>query len=290
MRPAARTIAAFALLLVHGCARQPAPPPGMVRVPGGTLPLGSADSPTSTAVVQPFLLDEHEVTNAQFAAFVAATGHVSDAERLGDAVVFVRGPAAADGARGGGWKLVPGATWRHPDGPGSDLAGRDTHPVVHVSLHDARAYAQWAQKRLPTEIEWEWAARGGLVGAPFVWGQEHQPTPLPANLWQGRFPTSDAGADGHFATAPTKSYAPNGYGLFDMAGNVWEWVDTPRFTGPAAALHTPLHPDEEPGLNGQIRGGSFLCAVDWCEGYRPDARQWKHPNECSNNVGFRCAR
>ena len=287
MRPAYATLPL--VLFAASCGGQESPPPDMAAIPGGTLRVGSGPKATEV-LVRPFLLDQYEVTNRQFAAFVEATGHVSDAERIGDSVVFLLGSPAADGSRGGSWKLVPGASWRYPEGPGSNLTGRDDHPVVHVTLRDARAFATWAKKRLPTEVEWEWAARGGLVNAPFVWGEEHQPTSMPANLWQGIFPRSNSGADGHFATAPKTTYPPNGYGLFDMAGNVWEWVDTPRFAGAAAALHSPAHPDDDPGIDSQIRGGSFLCAVDWCEGYRPDARQWKRPDECSNNVGFRCAR
>ncbi len=259
----------------------------MVWISGGTLQLGAGDErralEESVAVaVDGFWIDAHEVSNAQFAEFVAATGHVTDAERIGDSVVFVRDE---------GWQIVAGADWRHPLGPQDEIEGREDHPVVHVSYLDAQAYAAWAGKRLPTEAEWEWAARGGLVAMPYVWGAQLRPagTP-PANCWQGEFPFEDSLEDGFAYSAPVGSFPANGYGLFDMAGNVWEWVETRRAQGPAAALHEPRTPDTEAGLDYQIRGGSFLCAENYCQGYRPSARQFKLARDASNNVGLRCAR
>src|SRR5262245_11166444 len=230
-------------------------PPGMVWIPGGVFTMGSDDElawpdekPAHRARVAGFWMDETEVTNAQFGAFVEATGYVTTAEKpvdadevlrqsppgtppppkeklLPGALVFTPPPGPVglkDFTQW--WKWTPGANWRHPEGPGSGITGKEDHPVVHVSWYDAAAYAKWAGKRLPTEAEWEFAARGGLDGKTFVWGDEKpSDTRIFANVWQGEFPHRNTSLDGHERTAPVRSFAPNGYGLYDMAGNVWEW-------------------------------------------------------------------
>ncbi len=271
-------------LALAACAPALQPPEiDWVAVPGGQLLLGSGEAAVSIEVA-PFLLARTEVTNAEFRAFVEASGHVTDAERIGDSVVFrYRG-------EGGAWEITPGATWRSPEGRGSDLTDRWDHPVVHVSIRDAEAYAAWAGARLPTEAEWEWAARAGDRHWPFPWGPDHEPSGAPpANIWQGPFPSRDLAQDGHRGSAPVGSFPLNPFGLHDLAGNVWEYVSDRRGGGPAAGRHPRLSAADEPGLIAQIRGGSFLCARGVCEGYRSDARQFKLEADGSNNVGFRLA-
>lgn len=278
-------------------------PAGMRPVPGGRLALGAGDErfpgrATVAVDVAAFLIDEREVTNAEFREFVEATGYVTDAERLQNSVTFLPPelpPEAAPPPESilggqGTWFVIAGASWQHPLGPGSDLDGLADHPVVHVSLNDARAYAEWAGKRLPTEAEWEWAARGGLDGAPFIWGAEYNELQPRANVWQGRFPLENLGVDGFTTTAPAGTFEPNGYALYDMAGNVWEWVATARGEGAGAELHEVWRVGMEPGLDAMIKGGSFLCAESYCQGYRPSERQFKIPEDASNNLGFRCAK
>ena len=258
----------------------------LIAIPAGELLAGVGDErrPDSDGIevqVAAFGIEAHEVTNDRFAAFVRATQHVTDAEAIGDSLVFTAES---------GWRVVPGADWRHPRGPEDSIEGLGSHPVVQVSLADARAFAAWAGRRLPTEAEWEWAARGGLRGARYVWGEELRPGGKPeANCWQGVFPERNLLEDGFGETAPVGSFGANGYGLHDVSGNVWEWVDTRRQTGPLGALHEPRTPTTEAGLDFQIRGGSFLCAENYCQGYRPGARQFKLERDASNNVGFRCA-
>ena len=291
---------------------------GMVRVPGGSFRMGNDDpavgeadeeGPVVTAVVPPLWVDEHEVTNAQFAAFVDATGYVTVAERAPDpkdfpgappealvpgSLVF-NAPARADlrGEISQWWAYVPGANWRHPEGPGSDLTGRDKHPVVHVCLDDARAYCTWAKKRLPTEAEWEHAARGGLDGKVYAWGDEFQPGDRPmANTWQGTFPVDNTLADGFFRTAPVESFPPNGYGLYDVAGNVWEWTTTPWQVGHATPERSGPSPASDAPATAErvMKGGSFLCAPNYCRRYRPAARSRTTPDSGLSNLGFRCVR
>lgn len=259
---------------------------GLVDLPGGSLLAGSDDPdhpeewPIREVEVAPYRIGARAVSNAEFAAFVADTGHASDAERYGWSFVFAgllpsdfpptRGVAAAPW-----WRQVYGATWAHPEGPGSSLAGRENHPVVHVSRRDARAYARWAGARLPTEHEWEFAARGGLVGAPFPWGSELEPGGTHRmNVWQGTFPSRDTGADGWRGTCPVDAFEPNGYGLHNMTGNVWEWV-----SGAWA-------PRDE---NGVSRGGSYLCHASYCRRYRVSARQPHSHDSTTGNMGFRIA-
>jgi sulfatase modifying factor 1 len=248
------TAFAAAYAATRWCNRSPPAPHGMVWVPGGEFTMGTTgdlgwpdEKPAHRVRVDGFWMDETEVTNAQFRAFVEATGYVTTAEKPPDveellrqrppgtlpppetprpgSLVFVPtgGPVKLDDPTQW-WKWTEGADWRHPEGPGSSIDGKDDHPVVHVSWDDAVAYARWAGKRLPTEAEWEFAARGGLDGKPYVWRDEpFSPEKPQANIWQGEFPWKNTALDGHERTAPVKSYAANGYGLYDMAGNVWEW-------------------------------------------------------------------
>ena len=199
------------------------------------------------------------------------------------------------------WRWQPGADWRHPRGPDDSIKGLENHPAVHISWEDAAAYAAWAGKRLPTEAEWEFAARGGLDGKPFVWGED-KPTndAPPANIWQGTFPNRDLARDGFSGTAPVKSFPPNGYGLYDMAGNVWEWVadwyrnDTFQKRAQRQAIENPQGPDDsfdpqEPYTSKRvIRGGSYLCNDSYCSGYRPSARMKTDPLTGLSHTGFRC--
>ncbi len=266
---------------------------GMVRIKGGTFLMGAAamrpeEGPAKAVAVGDFWIDQHEVTNADFAKFVAATGYVTEAERPLDpklypgltpsqmrpsSLVFVGAEPGVDrGDPSAWWRVIPGADWRHPKGPGSNIKGRETLPVVHIGYEDALAYARWLGRDLPTEAEWDSAARGGLAGAPYVWGQQKTPGGQPqANTWQGVFPSIDAGADGYKASAaPVGCFKPNGYGLFDMAGNVWEWTK-----------------DRINGDQHVIKGGSFLCADDYCFRYRPAAREVGPPDTGASHIGFR---
>lgn len=272
------------------------PHAGMVAVPGGRFEPGSnqgyADErPAGSVTVAPFWIDRTEVTNAQFAAFVQATGHVTQAEREGAAVVFRAPPKGRMIADNAWWVYTPGASWRHPEGPGSDLAGRLHQPVVHVALGDAEAYARWIGRDLPTEAQWEWAARGG--GDPERLEREPRAADgqTLANFWQGIFPDLNTREDGFAERAPVGCFAANGYGLHDMIGNVWEWTLDP-YRGPRQphgngepAQATP-HADAT-GLPMVIKGGSFLCSSDYCVRYRAAAR---HPQEADlgvAHVGFR---
>lgn len=283
---------------------------GMARIPGGTFRMGGADldafpgdgeGPVRTVRLTPYLIDPTTVTNRQYATFVKATGYVTDAERYGWSFVFHLFVAQDQRAHvmdatvpGAPWWLaVEGASWRAPEGPRSSIASRAQHPVVHVSWHDAAAYAAWAGKRLPTEAEWERAARGDLDQARYPWGDELTPNGRwRCNIWQGRFPTANTGEDGHVGTAPVKSYPPNGYGLFEVVGNVWEWT--------ADWWSTTWHAEDKPetrsdplgSLTGQakvIRGGSFLCHPTYCNRYRLAARTCNTPESSTGNTGFRCA-
>jgi formylglycine-generating enzyme required for sulfatase activity len=306
------------LALLCACS-QPAPD-GMVWIPGGTFLMGNEhgapdERPVHEVTVSGFWMDRTEVTNAQFRRFVEATGYVTIAERTPRAADFPGAPAdklvpgslvfreppgpVAREEWWTWWEYLAGACWRHPEGPGSDLAGRDDHPVVHVCWDDAVAYAQWAGKRLPTEAEWEWAARGGLAQKAYVWGDEQVPEgKWRANIWQGRFPRENTKDDGFVRAAPVGSFPPNGFGLLDMSGNVWEWCadwyrpDTyatspardPR--GPESSFD-PQEPDIAKRVN---RGGSFLCSDSYCIGYRPSARMKSSPDTGLCHTGFRCVR
>ncbi len=276
---------------VSGCATSPpaasgitAPSPvpeGMVRIRGGRFAMGTEtgmpyEGPVHEVEVKEFLIDAKEVTNADFEKFVAATGYRTEAEKWGWAGVFNQ--------RTGEWEPVKGADWRHPDGPHDSISARMTAPVVQVSWNDAVAYAKWAGKRLPSEAEWEFAARGGLVGKPYAWGDELTPgKKFQANYWQGDWPAGNTAADGYRGVAPVGSFPPNGYGLFDMTGNAWEW--TADWFAPYGEGQPPAN-----GTEKVIRGGSFLCSEHFCTGYRVAARNKNTPDSATNNMGFRCAR
>ncbi|MXG88308.1 formylglycine-generating enzyme family protein [Nocardioides flavescens] len=286
-------------------ARSPLSRRGQVRVPGGTFAMGDAfgegypsdgERPVHEVELPDFWMDEVAVTNAMFAAFVKDTGHVTDAEELGISAVF---HLAVDAERADvlhqvdaapWWLAVRGADWRHPDGPRSSVDRRPQHPVVHVSWRDATAYAAWAGKRLPTEAEWEYAARGGLDGARYGWGDELTPRGAwRMNIWQGDFPRTNTLDDGFLATAPVKSFRPNGHGLWNMSGNAWEWCTdwfSPTYyrSSPRTAPTGP-----ETGEARVMRGGSYLCHASYCHRYRVAARSSNTPDSASANIGFRCA-
>jgi formylglycine-generating enzyme len=275
----------------------------MVSLSGGTFTIGSDDalaypddgeSPRQV-MLSPFRIDTYAVSNDRFGEFAAATGHRTEAERFGWSFVFggllpddfppTRGVAAAPW-----WRQVEGADWRHPEGPQSGLDGRGNHPVVHVSWHDAVAYCCWAGVRLPTEAEWEFAARGGLEGKVFPWGDELEPGgEHRMNVWQGEFPRRNSRADGFLGTCPVDAFPPNGHGLHEVTGNVWEWVSD--WFDPGFRQHD--RPDDPRGpASGTDRvqkGGSYLCHASYCRRYRVAARQGSTPDSSTGNVGFRCA-
>lgn len=310
------------------------PPAGMVYIPAGEFLMGSPgeppqanEAPAHRVRVDPFFMDETEVTNADFQKFVEATGFVTEAEKKPDweemkkqlppgtakppeellvpgALVFSPPDQAVpldDVA--GWWRWVPGACWKHPEGPGSTIDDRALHPVVHVCWTDATAYAQWAGKRLPTEAEWEYAARAGLPSKRFIWGDQppREDETGRANIWQGTFPNDNTQRDGYIRTSPVKSYPPNAFGLYDMAGNVWEWCSdwyrADAYVGSEVGLQVnpkgpkdawdprqPLAPERV------IRGGSFLCHVTYCESYRPAARRGETMDTGMSHIGIRCVK
>ena len=299
----------------------------MVRVPGGVFLMGSdehypEEGPAHRVEVDPFSIDVGPVTNAAFARFVEASGHVTFAERPPDpaaypgadpsllvpgSAVFFKPPVRVDlGDCTQWWRYVPGADWRHPEGPGSSLEGRGDHPVVHVAYEDAVAYARWAGKDLPTEAEWECAARGGLERAVYTWGDDDTPDgKAMANFWQGEFPWQNLLLDGFERTSPVGAFPANGYGLFDMAGNVWEWTSDWYMRGhqaPARPCCVPKNPrggmklesgdPRAPTLIPRkvLKGGSFLCAPNYCLRYRPAARIPEPIDTTTCHVGFRCIR
>lgn len=253
------------------------------------------EGPIREVTLSPFLIDPLAVTNAQFATFAKATGHVSDAERFGWSYVFyqfippdLRGRCRSH-PEAPWWLGVEGATWRSPEGPGSTMGNRQHHPVVHVSWNDALAYCEWAGTRLPTEAEWEFAARGGLERRRYAWGDELTPGGTHrCNIWQGEFPTRNTAEDGWLGTAPARSFAPNGHGLFNVSGNVWEWCADWFGTDhtPAAAVD-PRGP--ESGTGRVIRGGSYLCHYSYCNRYRVAARTQNTADSSTGHMGFRCA-
>jgi len=259
---------------------------GMVLVEGGTFRMGADDempdeAPAHEVEVKSFWMDAREVTVGEFAKFVEATGYRTDAERFGWSGVFDR--------EAGEWVRVDGADWRRPEGPNSKAAADE--PVCQVSWRDASEYARWAGKRLPTEAEWEYAARGGLAGRRYAWGDELRPQGRPvANWWQGEFPARDTGEDGFKGRAPVGSFQPNGHGLYDVAGNVWEWCADwyARDYYAASPRENPAGPDA--GEERVIRGGSWMCAENFCSNYRVAARSHATPDTGLDNLGFRCAR
>ncbi|GGK83649.1 hypothetical protein GCM10010094_51070 [Streptomyces flaveus] len=276
-----------------------------VALPGGTFRMGGEDAdanpgdgegPVREVTVGPFEIDTRCVTNERFAAFVDATGYRTDAERFGWSYVFAKfvpGELRKVSPRPEGtpwWCGVEGAYWAAPEGPGSDLDGRGDHPVVHVSWGDALAFCRWEGSRLPTEAEWEYAARGGLDQKRFPWGDELTPGgEHRCNIWQGRFPFRNTAEDGYLGTAPVDAFPPNGFGLFNTSGNVWEWCadwwGTDHGTGP----HTdPTGPEQ--GTARVMRGGSYLCHDSYCNRYRVAARTANSPDSSVGNTGFRCVR
>lgn len=315
-------------------------PQGMAWIPGGEFSMGCADPrgrpfggtdamadarPVHRVRVDGFWMDVHEVTNDQFSKFVDATGYVTVAERppraedfpgalaenlVAGSIVFTPPPEPVPLRDGSGmghlrwWAYVPGACWRHPTGPGSDLAGHENEPVVHVAYADAEAYAAWAGKRLPTEAEWEFAARGGLAGAAYPWGDDFMPDGTwMANTWQGSFPGENTAADGFAGIAPVGRYPANAYGLHDMSGNVWEWCsdwyrpDTHARAAAAAAVTINPHGPEdsfdpaEPGQPKRVhRGGSYLCSEQYCSRYIVGTRGKGEVSSATNHIGFRCVK
>lgn len=304
-----------------------APHPGMVWIPGGTFRMGSDDhyaeeAPVHRVAVDGFWIDAMPVTNRAFAAFVAATGHVTGAEIPPDprdypgalpgmlyagSLVFRKTRGPVDLSQWGlWWEYRRGAWWREPYGPGSSIAGLEDHPAVHVSYVDALAYARWAGKDLATEAEWEFAARGGLDGAPFAWGNVMRPGGrFMANTWQGAFPYRNTREDGWETTSPVGTFPPNGYGLSDMIGNVWEWTrdfwaprheaDAPKACciprNPLRASDEQSYDPDQPAIRiprRVLKGGSFLCAPNHCRRYRPAARHAEAVDTSTCHVGFRC--
>nr|WP_329062462.1 formylglycine-generating enzyme family protein [Amycolatopsis sp. NBC_01480] len=264
-------------------------PDGMILLPGTTFRMGTDDpdgfpedheGPVREVTVAPFAIDPFAVTNERFAAFADATGYRTEAEEFGWTYVFAKflpGPLRKNSPRPSAapwWCGVSGASWRFPEGPGSSVADRADHPVVHVSWNDATAYCAWAGLRLPTEAEWEYAARGGLDQARYPWGDELTPDGQHrCNIWQGRFPSHDTAEDGYSGTAPANAFQPNGFGLYNVSGNVWEWC-ADWFDGAKA--------------NRSMRGGSYLCHASYCNRYRVAARTSNSPDSSSGNTGFRC--
>ena len=287
----------------------------MAPIPGGAFRMGSNENypeerPAHTVALAAFRMDRHAVTNARFAAFVAAADYVTFAERLPDPAPYPDAPpdllkpgsavfhlpTHEDGPSDlhDWWSYVPGANWRSPEGPGSTIDGRQNEPVVHVAFEDALAYAAWAGKDLPTEAEWEFAARGGLDGATFAWGDDFIPNgKYMANTWQGEFPWQNLALDGFAGRAPVGSFPANGYGLYDMTGNVWEWTkdlyQVGHLTNGGKSCCAPGK--SAPGdLTGSkvIKGGSYLCAPNYCRRYRPAARHPQSVDTTTSHIGFRC--
>ncbi len=276
----------------------------MILVPGGEFAMGcenewaypgDGEGPVRRVTLDEFWIDAEAVSNERFAAFVEATGHVTEAEQFGWSFVFAGFlpddfPPTRGVAHAPWWRQVEGADWRRPEGPHSDLESRDEHPVVHVSWNDAQAYCAWSETRLPTEAEWEFAARGDLDGKVFPWGDELEPGgEHRMNVWQGTFPTHNTLADGYAGTCPVGAFPPNGYGLRNATGNVWEWCEDwydPTFhtrerrTNPAGPRI---------GVNRVTRGGSYLCHRSYCRRYRVAARNSMTPDSSTANTGFRCA-
>ena len=309
-------------------------PKGMVWIPGGKFTQGAVENdnmamkhekPNHEVAVDGFFMDKTEVTNTDFKEFVKATGYVTVAEReiiweemkvqlppgtpkphdsilQPGSLVFKKTkssvPNLYDHSQWWEWKI--GANWKHPQGPYSDLEGKDDHPVVHIAFEDTQAYCDWAGRRLPTEAEWEWAAKGGLQDAIFSWGNDKEVLSEQANTWEGEFPTENIRADGFENKAPVKSYPANGYGLFDMAGNVWEitsdWYNTKyyeqqsneRIVKNPQGAKEPYNPNNHPNMKEKvIKGGSFLCNASYCASFRPSARMGNSLDSSQEHVGFR---
>ncbi len=325
----------YLIIVVYSCQSEqqqniPSPKDGMAYIPAGTLNMGGdnkqADGdeyPKHKVVINAFWMDETEVTNRQFQEFVEATDYVTIAERPivweeiakdlppgtppppdsllqpGALVFKATDTPVSYNDPSQWWEWVIGADWEHPEGPASDITNRMDHPVVQVAWEDAVAYAKWAGKRLPTEAEWEWAARGGLENKIYSWGNEDvNKGELKANFWQGIFPYQNEIKDGFFASAPVKSFPPNGYGLYEMSGNVWEWCNDwyhyNYYADEAAKSPNPKGPSDsfDPQMpytqQRSMRGGSFLCNDDFCSGYRNARRMKSSPDTGLSHTGFRC--
>jgi formylglycine-generating enzyme required for sulfatase activity len=278
--------------------------PTLLALDGGTFLMGNprddaypadGEGPVHEVELGPFRIGRDAVTNDEFAVFVTATGFITEAERFGWSFVFggllpddfpdTRGVVGSEW-----WRQVHGATWWAPEGPQSDLGGRGDHPVVHVAWTDAMAYCEWGGYRLPTEAEWEYAARGGLVGCAFPWGDDLEPGgDHRMNVFQGEFPALDTGADGWVGTSPVGAYPPNGFGLHDATGNVWEWC-ADHFDREAYATSVRVDPrGPAAGEQRVMRGGSYLCHASYCRRYRVDARSGNTPDASVGNLGFRVA-
>jgi formylglycine-generating enzyme required for sulfatase activity len=334
--PAAAAASGDVTATIPNASKPPGPAPaGMVWIPGGEFSMGSEDvgeslcsmpgtvgdsQPIVRVYVDGFWMDSTEVSNAQFADFVQATGYVTIAERKPTQEEFPTAPPENLVAGStvftpaihpvpltdhyAWWRYEPGANWRHPEGPSSDIKGKEHYPVVQVAWDDAVAYAKWAGKRLPTEAEWEFAARGGLAGKLYAWGDELRPGgKWMANIWQGTFPVKDEGADGFAGLAPVAQFPANGYGLFDVAGNAWEWCsdwyrpDTyARMKLAGGVIRNPTGPDApydpaEPTEKKHVqRGGSFLCTDQYCTRYLVGTRGKGETSTASNHLGFRCVK
>jgi len=310
--------------LTNTSSARSSPTDSMVWIPGGTFLMGSEkhypeESPVHEERVEGFWIDKYAITNEQFARFVESTGHVTSAERPPNpddypgakpellqpaSVVFLKPDGRVDLRNHyNWWSYVLGADWRHPEGPKSSIADRAQHPVVHVAYEDVEAYAKWAGKELPTEAEWEFAARGGLKGSTYAWGEELTPNGKEmANTWQGEFPWQNLLSDGYERTAPVGQFPSNGYGLFDMIGNVWEWTTdwySPKHpqiktccgsVGPKGGDREQSYDPQTPGIRiprRVIKGGSFLCAINYCRRYRPAARMAQPIDTSACHVGFR---
>lgn len=280
----------------------------MVSLKGGRFLMGTdlkggfpadGEGPVRAVTLEPFEIDTFPVTNEDFAAFVKATGYRTDAERFMWSFVFwshippdrFTELVADTVAAAPWWCKVYGAYWKQPEGPGSHLRGRSKHPAVHISWNDAAAYARWASKTLPTEAQWEYAARGGLEQKLYPWGDELTPAGRHrCNIWQGKFPQVDTAEDGYAGTSPVDSFPPNGYGIFSITGNAWEWCADWFHASFSAepVLHEPSGPDT--GQTKVMKGGSFLCHASYCNRYRVAARTSNTPDSSGSNIGFRCVR
>ena len=276
-----------------------------VSLPGGSFLMGTnysqgfpadGEGPVRRVLLSPFDIDTYPVTNADFASFIAATNYRTEAEAFGWSFVFwahipkERFEEVVEDtvAQTPWWCKVPGATWDHPEGPGSDVTDKGNHPVVHVSWNDAVAYADWAGKVLPTEAQWEYAARGGLEQKLYPWGDELTPEGRHlCNVWQGQFPRLDTAEDGYAGSCPVDSFPPNGYGLYSCTGNVWEWC-ADWFSTAFSTLQNPVGPPD--GHAKVMKGGSFLCHASYCNRYRVAARTSNTPDSSASNIGFRCVK
>ncbi|XID90696.1 formylglycine-generating enzyme family protein [Paenibacillaceae bacterium WGS1546] len=282
------------------------PAEDLVYLPGGEFVMGTdsregfpadGEGPARLVTIAPFYISPRAVTNAQFQRFVEATGYLTEAEKFGWSYVFhllvseeTKSRVDAVPQATPWWHVVKGAYWAQPEGPDSGIRDRMDHPVVHVSWHDADAYCRWSGQRLPTEAEWEYAARGGLERKTYPWGDllkpdgEHR-----CNIWQGKFPVKNNASDGYEGTAPVDAYKPNGYGLYNMAGNTWEWCAdwfSPSYHTTTAAMNPRF---ERPTGKRSMRGGSYLCHRSYCNRYRVAARSSNTPDSSGGNIGFRVA-